>query len=79
MLNNGGDHPAVTGDCPLVYARLRRSGALDCYPASNSNRLYVLAENHQKSKRRLTQRDAGKYGQDGDLCTPYTRAGREAY
>ncbi len=41
--------------------------------------LYVLAENHQKSKGRLTQRDARQYGQDGDLCTPCTRARREPY
>ncbi len=65
--NNDEDHRVATSDGPLVYARLRRSGALSFYPAIDPNGLYVFAENHQKCKGRLSQRDSGQYGQDGDL------------
>lgn len=74
-----GDRVSLQAAQTKYGAPFSRTRVLDCHPAVDPRGLYVLAENHQESKSRLTQRDAGHYGQGGDLCTTCTRARREPY
>ncbi len=51
----GNSIPNSTGDVPLVPPKNQSFGGLDCMPANAPTGLYGFAENHQKSKARLTQ------------------------